>query len=94
MSLQYRVKGNTGIEWVVSSGELRIGSIHRGSLSLNPNRNTPWAWHFELRVAPLGFEHHGFARTFDEAMEAVERNWQLWLSSAGLGEMHADEIRA
>jgi hypothetical protein len=84
MSLQYRVRGTNGIEWAVSSGDLRIGSIHKGSLSLTTNRATPWAWHFELRAAPHGFEHHGFARTFEDAMEAVERNWRLWLSSAGL----------
>lgn len=84
MSLQYRAKGDAGTEWDVFSGDLRIGSISKGSLSLSASRETPWGWHFALHVAPPGFEHHGFARTFDEAKAAVERNWQAWMSAAGL----------
>lgn len=84
MRLQYRAKGGANIEWEVFSGTLRIGGIHKGTLSLGANRETPWAWHFQLHIAPSGFEHHGFAPTFEEAQEAVERNWALWLSAAGL----------
>jgi hypothetical protein len=84
VSLQYRTKGDTQTQWDVFSGQLRIGSIHKGSLSLSANRETPWAWHFALHVAPPGFEHHGFARTFEEAQAAVARSWQLWIDAAGL----------
>jgi hypothetical protein len=84
MSLQYRVRGATGIEWEMRSGGVRLGSIHRGVRALARNRETPWAWHFELQVGPPGFEHHGFARTFEDAMDAVEKNWRLWLTAANL----------
>ena len=37
-------------------------------------------------VGPPGFQPHGHADTFEAAKASVERNWQLWLTAAGLSE--------
>jgi hypothetical protein len=84
MPLTYRDRQTTGTQLDVLAGELTIGSIHKGTLSLSANRETPWAWHFRLHVAPPGFVMHGFTATLEEAKADMERNWQLWIKSAGL----------
>jgi hypothetical protein len=43
-----------------------------------------WRWSFAVMVGPPGFQPHGHADTFEAAKASVERNWQLWLSAAGL----------
>lgn len=85
MILTFRPRQATGTHFDVLSGELVIGGISKGSLSLSASRDTPWSWHFALHVAPPGFEHHGFTATLDEAKANMERNWQLWLTVARLG---------
>jgi hypothetical protein len=84
MPLTYRDRQSTGTQWDVLSGELVIGGIVKGSLSLAADRDTPWAWHFRLHVAPPGFAMHGVAVTLDEAKADMESNWQLWVTAAGL----------
>ena len=84
MPLTYRDRGTTGTQWDVLSGELVIGNINKGSLSLAADRDTPWSWHFRLHVAPIGFVMHGVAVTLDDAKADMERNWRRWIESAGL----------
>jgi hypothetical protein len=85
MPLTYRDRQSTSTHFDVLSGDLVIGSINKGSLSLSASRETPWSWHFELHVCPPGFVMHGFARSLDEAKADMERNWQRWLDAARLG---------
>lgn len=59
MPLTYRDRHSTSTQLDVLSGALVIGSINKGSLSLSASRETPWAWHFRVHVAPLGFVMHG-----------------------------------
>jgi hypothetical protein len=84
MPLTYRDRQTTGTQLDVLSGELRIGSISKGSLSLSASRETPWSWGFAVHVAPPGFVMHGFTATLEQAKADMERNWQLWLTVAGL----------
>jgi hypothetical protein len=86
MPLTYRDRGASGTQWDVLSGELVIGNINKGALSLAADRDTPWSWHFRLHVAPQGFIMHGVSVTLDDAKVAMERNWQRWLAEANLRE--------
>ena len=82
MSLTYRDRQSTGTYLDVLSGDLVIGTINKGVLSLAINRETPWAWHFALNVAPRGFQMHSFAPALEKAKADMERNWQLWIDAA------------
>jgi len=84
MPLTYRNRGSGGTQWDVLSGELVIGNINKGALSLSASQDTPWTWHFALHVAPPGFVMHGASATLNEAKADMERNWQRWLAAAKL----------
>jgi hypothetical protein len=84
MRLTYLDRGSSGTQWDVLWGGLVIGSIGKGALSLAADRETPWTWHFRLRVARPGFVMHGVSVTLDDAKVAMERNWQRWPEAAGL----------
>jgi hypothetical protein len=86
VSLRYQSTNDIGTSFDVLSGELRIGHISKGAMSLAASREEPWSWGFALHVAPPGFVMHGSAATLEEAQEAMERNWALWLTVAGLRE--------
>jgi hypothetical protein len=91
MPLTYRDKGSSGTQWDVLSGELVIGNINKGALSLAADRDTPWSWHFRLHVAPPGFVMHGVSVTLDAAQADMERNWQRWLEATGLRPLSNEE---
>lgn len=84
LSLVYLDKGTSGTQLAVMSGELAIGFISKGVLSVVAGRAVCWHWTLYLSAAPRGFQHHGNADTLEEAKAQVEKNWQLWCAAAGL----------
>jgi hypothetical protein len=84
MPLVYRDKGTSGTQLEVLSGELPIARISKNVLSIVASHAVQWSWDFQLTAAPPGFQHHGHADDFEGAKAGVERNWQLWLTAAGL----------
>jgi hypothetical protein len=84
--LVYRDRGRSRTQLEVFSGQLPIVRVSKDVLSVVAGRAVQRSWSFQLTAAPLGFQHHGHADSFEEVKAGVERNWQLWLSAAGLNE--------
>jgi len=84
MPLTYRDRGTTGTQLDVMSGDVRIGRISKDVLSLATV--VSWSWTIYIDAGPPGFMRHGSADTGEEAKVGFERNWQLWLTAAGLAE--------
>ena len=84
MPLIYRDTGTSGTQLDVLSGELRIAHIGKLIMSAMTGHAVRWQWDFAVMFGPKGFQIHGNAETFEEAKAGVERNWQLWLTAAGL----------
>ena len=86
MPLIYRDKGTSGTQLDVLCGNLRIAHIGKRVLTPLTGQDVRWQWTFSVHAAPSGFQHSGHADTFEDAKAAVERNWQAWLTAAGLTE--------
>ena len=86
MPLTYRDRGVSGTQIEVLCGELPIATVWRNKISVTAGGAEVWRWTFALTTAPFGFQHHGSAHNLEEAKFGVERNWQAWLTAAGLAQ--------
>ena len=88
MALTYIDKGSSGTQIDVRTGTLSIGHIGKEMFSNLLGGGPRWRWYLKLdhNAVPPGCVRDAYAETFDEAKEAVERNWRIWLRAAGLTE--------
>jgi hypothetical protein len=89
MPLTYRDRGTGDTQLDVLCGEIVIASV-RKSFSVVAKQEPYWQWTFNFTARPPGFELHGSAASREIACLAVERNWEAWLTAAGL--THARQI--
>lgn len=86
MPLTYRDRHTSGTQLDVLSGNLRIASLYKATLSVVASQTVQWRWTFNVTTGPSGFNIHGTADTLEKAKASVEQNWQAWLKEAGLTE--------
>ena len=82
--LVYRDKGSSGTHIQVLSADLPTAHIGKEVLSVSAGSAEYWRWDFAFTAGPPGFQPHGGAESYEAAKAQVERNWQLWLTAAGL----------
>jgi hypothetical protein len=86
MPLVYRDRGEakSGTQLDVMSGIVVVCSLRKNSLSgLAKIERWNWSWRIKTEQPP-GWAIHGSADTKAQATEFIERQWQEWLSAAGL----------
>ena len=93
MALIFRDRGTSGTQIAVFSNGLQIAHIGKEVLSVVASHAVRWRWSFAIMVGPPGFQPHGHADTFEAAKASVERNWQAWLTAAGLSEPVRNKTR-
>jgi len=59
-------------------------NVYKGTHSIVAGQKPFWSWTFYVTAATPRFEHHGRADTREAAKADVERNWEAWLTAAGL----------
>ena len=85
MSLVLKASSETGDDYQVMHGELKVGQIYRRKAALRPEAQWLWA----LNGVPAGSDVSALAgstATLDEALAALKERWSKWLESAGLTE--------
>ena len=87
MALIFLDKGasKSGMQFEAVSGGLSIGYVGKEVLRSSAGREQQWRWTLYIgSAAPPGLERHGHASTCEEAKAALDRNWQAWVTAAGL----------
>jgi hypothetical protein len=84
--LTYRVRGTSGTQLDVMSGEVRIATLWKNVMSVTAGSSEDWRWTFTLSAGPPGFAVHGTAKTKSEAQAELEGTWQRWIDGADLSE--------
>ena len=83
MTLEFRDKGKSQTQIAVYSNELKIADIGKEFYSVMAGGKPHFLWRFRME-GPPGFEETGDVDSMEKAQEAVKRNWQVWLTAAGL----------
>ena len=85
--LTYRDRGTSNTQLSIVSASLVVGSLRKDVLSIAAGKVESWSWTLYVDSGPDGFKKHGSASNRDSAKADIERNWQLWIDAAGLGEV-------
>ena len=81
MPLTYRDKGTSGTQLDVLSGDEVIAFLWKNVLSVMAHQQADWTFHSGPTKGPRA---HGSADTINAAKDQIEKEWQAWLTAAGL----------
>jgi hypothetical protein len=82
--LTFRDRGTSGTQLDIVRGTLPIGRLGKDVFSIGAGDVVSWSRTLCLDALPDGFRKHGTAGSRESAEADIERNWQAWLTSAGL----------
>jgi hypothetical protein len=82
--LEFRDRGTSGTQLDVLCGDVVIAFLYKAVLSVVASQTPRWHWTFHITAKAPGFDIHGTAASCEEAKQAVEEHWRLWLAAAGL----------